>query len=79
MNAYRTKTFKSGNSTAVRLPKELEIEPGVEVEIERNGRDFTIRRKRMTNKELVEALRKLPKPSYVQEREPIEFPERPGL
>ena len=79
MNAYRTKTFKSGNSTAVRLPKELEIEPGVEVEIERNGRDITIRRKRMTNKELVEALRKLPRPSYVQEREPIEFPDRPGL
>ena len=79
MNAYRTKTFKSGNSTAVRLPKELEIEPGVEVEIERNGREFKIRRKRMTNKELVEALRKLPKPSYVEEREPIEFPERPGL
>lgn len=79
MNAYRTKTFKSGNSTAVRLPKELEIEPGVEVEIERNGRDFTIRRKRMTTKEMIEALNRLPKPSYVEVREPIEFPDRPGL
>lgn len=79
MNAHTTKTFKSGNSEAVRLPKELGFGTGTEVEVVRQGDVVTIRRKRMTNRELVEALRKLPKPGHIQEREPIEFPERPGL
>ena len=79
MNAYRTKTFRSGNSEAVRLPKEIGFGPGVEVEILRDGDTVTIRRKRMTNLELAELLRRLPKPDYIEEREPIEFPDRPGL
>jgi antitoxin VapB len=79
MNAHTTKTFKSGNSEAVRLPKDLGFGPGVEVEVQREGEVVTIRRKRMSNRELVEALRKLPKPDYVEEREPFEAPERPGL
>jgi hypothetical protein len=49
------------------------------VEVQREGEVVTIRRKRMSNRELVEALRKLPKPDYVEEREPFEAPERPGL
>jgi antitoxin VapB len=79
MNASTTKTFKSGNSEAVRLPKGLAFGLGVEVEIVREPDGLKIRRKRMTNKELVEALRRLPKPDYIEEREPIEFPERAGL
>ncbi|MBV8685747.1 MAG: AbrB/MazE/SpoVT family DNA-binding domain-containing protein [Alphaproteobacteria bacterium] len=35
----KTKTFKSGNSVAVRLPKALGVEPGVEVTVrEERGR-----------------------------------------
>ena len=35
----RTKTFKSGNSVAVRLPKSLGVEPGVEMTVrEERGR-----------------------------------------
>lgn len=79
MNAYRTKTFRSGNSEAVRLPKEIGFGDGVEVEIARVGDTVTIRRKRMTPAEMVEALRRLPKPDYIEERVPIEFPERTGL
>ena len=79
MNAYTTKTFQSGNSEAVRLPKGMGFGTGTEVEILREGEVVTIRRKRITNRELVEALRKLPKPRQIQEREPIEFPDRPGL
>jgi antitoxin VapB len=79
VNAYRTKTFRSGNSEAVRLPKEIGFGEGVEVEIVRDGDAVTIRRKRMTNRELVEALRELPRPDRVQEREPFEAPERSGL
>lgn len=79
MNAYRTKTFRSGNSEAVRLPKEIGFGEGVEVEIVREGDIVTIRRKRMTNAELAEALRRLPVPDHIEERMPIEFPDRPGL
>lgn len=85
MSAHETKTFKSGNSVALRLPKGLGVEPGERVSIERNGDVFTIRRindkaeaKRKLS-ELVEALRALPRPGEVQKREPFEFPDRPGL
>ena len=75
-----TKTFKSGNSVAVRLPKELGIEAGVDVEIETLPHGVVIRpRPKFTGRDLVEALAKLPKPSKVQERDPFEAPERPGL
>jgi len=81
MNIATTRTFRSGDSVAVKLPKEFAFEEGVEVEIAQEGGRLTIRRRRdaMTGRDLVEALEKLPKPSCIQEREPIEFPERPGL
>lgn len=79
MDAYTTKTFRSGNSEAVRLPKELAFGDGVEVEVARDGDVVTVRRKRMTPRELVEALNTLPKPTEVQKREKIVFPKRPGL
>ena len=41
-----TKAFKSGNSVAVRLPKELGIVEGMELVVGRNGTTVTIRPKR---------------------------------
>lgn len=81
MNAYTTRTFESDDGEAVRLPKEFGFGPDVEVEIVREGDAVTIRRKRtrMTNAELVEALRKLPLPGKPQKREKIIFPKRRGL
>ena len=39
MTARRTRTFKSGNSVALRLPKGLGVEPGVEMTVrEERGR-----------------------------------------
>ena len=39
MTARKTRTFKSGNSVAVRLPKALGVEPGVEMTVrEERGR-----------------------------------------
>lgn len=35
-----TKVFKSGNSAAVRLPKEMGLEPGVTLRIERDERGW---------------------------------------
>jgi antitoxin VapB len=80
MKIAHSRTFRSGNSDAIRLPKEVSLGTDVEVEIVRTGDVLTIRPKpRMTGKQLVEALEKLPKPATVQKREKIIFPKRRGL
>jgi antitoxin VapB len=72
-----TKTFKSGNSVAVRLPKELGIAEGTELQIEETGSGSLLRRKpKHTGKDLVEALAKLPKLEKPWKRERIIFPKR---
>lgn len=86
MNAINSKTFKSGNSVAVRLPKTLGFAADVEVVIERNGDTLTIR----PVQDAVEEKRKLlamladlqaigAPEDGVQERDRFEFPDRPGL
>jgi antitoxin VapB len=85
MGAHETKTFKSGNSVALRLPKALAIGPDERMLIEQDGDVLTIRRlkdpaeEKRKLLELVEALRALPRPGEVEVREPIEFPDRTGL
>ena len=85
MSAHETKTFKSGNSVALRLPKALAIGPDERMLIERNGDVLTVRRlkdpaeEKRKLLELVGALRALPRPDDVEKRERIEFPDRPGL
>jgi antitoxin VapB len=85
MNAVNSKTFKSGNSVALRLPRALGIAADVEMRIEKEGDALVVRPARDAAKEkakvrrLVEALEALPAPGEIQPREPIEFPERPGL
>lgn len=80
MKIVTSRTFRSGNSEALRLPKEVALGADVEVEIFKSGNVLTVRpRPKMSPRELVEALRKLPKPEEVGKRERIEFPDRPGL
>jgi antitoxin VapB len=80
MNVYRSKTFRAGNSDALRLPKEISPGPGVEVEITKTGNLYTFRLKtKRTPKETAELLRSLPKPDRIQKRDKIIFPKRPGL
>jgi len=75
-----TKAFKSGNSVAVRLPKETGIVEGTELEIEPVATGVFLRRKpKYTGRDLVEALEKLPKPDRPMKRERIIFPKRRGL
>lgn len=85
MGVHETKTFRSGNSVALRLPKGLAIGPDEKMIIEQNGDVLTVRRavdpaeeKRQWHK-MLDELAKLPKPPRVQKRERIEFPDRPGL
>jgi antitoxin VapB len=42
-----SKTFKSGNSEAVRLPKEVAFGPGVDVTIRKTGNRLTIEPKQI--------------------------------
>ena len=79
MTAIISRTFRSGNSEAVRLPKDIGFGPGTEVEIVRDGDTVTIRRHRQSIAQMVENLRKLPKSPVKWEREPIEFPDREGI
>jgi antitoxin VapB len=77
-----SKTFRSGNSEAVRLPKEVAFGSDVAVTIRREGDTLTItpKKKLRTVGDLVARLREIGPPADgVQEREPIEWPDRPGL
>lgn len=80
MNMITTKTFKSGNSEAVRLPKEMAFGIDTEVEISKHGNVVTIRQKpKQSLAEMIRILRELPGPGEIEVREPFEAPERPGL
>ena len=85
MGMPETRTFKSGNSEAVRLPQGIGFGVGVAVHVERDGDRVVITQASNPAEEkrkllaLVEKLRSLPAPGEVEEREPIEFPDRPGL
>lgn len=85
MGAVNSKTFKSGNSIAVRLPREVALAPDIAVTIERNGDVLTIRpavdpaEEKRKLLELVRRLREIGPVGEIGKREPIEFPDRPGL
>ncbi len=80
MPTVTSRTFKSGNSEAVRLPKEVAYGPGVELTIIRSGEVMTIYpKKKMSVAELLKRLDELPKPAEIEKRDEDIFPERPGL
>lgn len=85
MGAHQSRTFRSGNSVALRLPKALAIGPDERMVIEQEGDVLTIRRlidpatEKRKLEALVATLRALPRPDSVEVREPIEFPDRAGL
>ena len=56
---YTVQTFQLGSSTVVTLPKKLGIKPGEKFQIEKSGRNVTLKQKKMTQDEvhkLVESL-----------------------
>jgi antitoxin VapB len=73
----RTRVFKSGNSQAVRIPAELAYaDVGMELEITRHGDVITIFPAKNSLKDVIAALRRMPKPGRVERRQPIEVPLR---
>lgn len=85
MTIHDSRTFKSGNSVAVRLPKGFAIPANTEVELEKTGGTVTIRLKRDPAEakarmaKMLDALAALGPVGEIEQREPIDFPERPGL
>jgi antitoxin VapB len=86
MGMPETRTFKSGNSEAVRLPQGIGFGVGVAVRVERDGDRVVITPARNPEEEKARLLAMLtdlealgPPPGGVQERDPFDFPERPGL
>jgi antitoxin VapB len=74
-----TRAFKSGNSQAVRIPADLAFEdPSVDLTITRTGDVITIYPARGDLRHAVELLRAMPKPPNIEQREPIELPDRDG-
>ncbi len=81
-----TRTFRSGNSVAVRLPKGFAIPADTEVELDKSGDTVTIRLTRDREEvrrqlqALCDDLAAIGQPSDgVQARDPFEFPDRKGL
>jgi len=73
----RTCVFKSGNSQTVRIPAELAYaDTDIDLEITRMGDVITIFPARNGMKDAVEVLRRMPKPSRVEKRQPIDVPLR---
>ncbi len=79
MPTVTSRTFQSGNSEALRLPREVAYGPGVEVTIVRSGDVMTVYPKRQSIAEMIRRLRELPRPSSIGVRDEIEMPERDGL
>ena len=79
MTTVTSRIFRSGNSEAVRLPKDVAFGKEMDVTIVRSGDVLTIYPKRMSVAQLIEILRELPGPGEIETRDPDIFPERPGL
>jgi len=79
MNAFVSRTFKSGNSEAVRLPKGAAYGAEIEVTIVRSGDVLTIYPARPPIAALAKRLADLPKPAEVEERDEEAIPEPAGL
>jgi antitoxin VapB len=90
MGMIETRVFKAGDGAAVHLPKELGLEPGTAVTIEKTSGGLTIRpveRPETVRRDMAAAMQKIAaiweemggRPSSPEVRDPDIFPDRPGL
>lgn len=79
MTRATSKTFRSGNSEAVRLPRDLAFGADVELTLVRSGDVLTIYPSKGSVADLVARLNALPRPSSIETRDDELLPERPGL
>lgn len=79
MPVTRTRTFRSGNSEAIRLPKDIAFGEDVELMIVRSGDVMTIYPAATSIPAMIKRLRALPAPPSIEHRDREELPERRGL
>ena len=79
MTFAKTRTFRSGNSEAVRLPKEAAFGEGVELVVVRSGDVVTLYRAAISIPEIIARLAALPSPPSIEELDDEELPERTDL
>ena len=79
MTIVNSRTFRSGNSAAVRLPKEVAYDGDIAVTIVRSGDVLTIYPTRPSVADMLARLAALPRPETIESRDEDPLPERPGL
>ena len=79
MTATVTRTFRSGNSEAIRLPKGLAFGADIEVTVVRSGDVLTVYPTKPPVSDLVAKLARLAKPPAIERRDEEPLPEPPGL
>ena len=79
MTVVRTRTFRSGNSEAIRLPRDVAFGEDVELVIVRSGDVMTIYPAATSIPEMIARLRSLPAPPNIETHDDEEIPERSGL
>ena len=79
MSVVDSRTFRSGNSEAVRLPKDVAFGREVELTIVRSGDVLTIYPTRPPIGDLIRTLEALPVPPTIEVRDDEDLPERSGL
>ena len=79
MPTAKSRTFRSGNSDAVRVPREVSFGADVPVTIVKSGDVITIYPTRPPISEMIERLLALPGPGEIEARDEEPLPERPGL
>ena len=79
MSVARSRTFRSGNSEALRLPRDVAFGEDIVVVMVRSGDVLTVYPATMGIPEMVARLRELPVPYEVESRDSGDLAERPGL
>ena len=83
MIEVQAKSFMDGNSVAIHLPNALEMQPGVDFVIRKDGDKLTVVPKGQPKRSMAELARRLrelgPPPGPPVGRKKIIFPKRRGL
>ena len=79
MPRARSRTFRSGNSEAIRLPRDVAFGEGVELVIVRSGDVMTIYPAQRSVPDMMTRLRELPAPPRIETRDVSDLGERDGL
>ena len=79
MTVARSRTFRSGNSEALRLPKDVAFGDDVELVLVRSGNVMTIYPAATSIIEMLATLRSTPTPRSIERRDEEPLAERLGL